>query len=400
MKRLLIALSLLLVLGIFPAMAQDGTSNSVQFNGVGFSFDSSLATNVNIWQYPGDAPDLQQPGGAEPPYIQFNLYTQQPAPESAYDAPLAVRVYRTADIAAYADWLAQVQALQNLVAQQPDLAAYMTVNADNTASNALPYLPVAPASQVIRARAQYFETPVLKGVSYITVYRQDVSPFVNNEFHYTFQGVSNDGLYYVSAIYQVVVPDFPAEIPSDFNYETFTADFINYLTESVNKLNSAAPDTFTPSLSALDSLVQTITFSGTGTANGSTGVVVPEATPSDPTLGGLANTVWSLVSYGPADAPVAVVPETPVTATFSAQGVAGTSGCNSYSGPFEYNENAISFGALISTKMACAEDVMAQENAYFAALASASSYMITGGQLQVTYDGGVLTFAGVVPTTS
>lgn len=399
MKRLLIALSLLLVVGIFPAMAQDGTSNSVQFNGVGFSFDSSLATNVNIWQYPGDSPDLQQPGGAEPPYTQFNLYTQQPAPESAFDAPLSVRVYRTADIAAYADSLAQVQALQSLVAQQPDLTAYMTINPDNTASNALPFLPVAPASQVIRARAQYFQTPVLQGVSYITVYRQDVSPFTNNEFSYTFQGVSNDGLYYVSAIYKVVVPDFPAEIPADFNYDTFSADFINYLTESVSKLNSAAPEAFTPALSALDGLVQTITFSGTGTADGSTGVVVPEVTPSDPTLGGLANIVWSLVSYGPADAPVTTLPETPVTATFSAQGVAGTGGCNSYSGPFQYNENTVSFGALISTKMACADDVMAQENAYFAALSTASSYAITGGQLQITYDGGVLTFAGIVPTS-
>src|SRR5689334_4956011 len=160
MKLRLIALTLLLMLGIFPALAQDGTSSSVQFNGFGFTFDSALATNVNITQYPGDAPDLQQPGGPEPRYTQFNLYSQPPAPEAAYDAPISVRVYSIADVAAYPDSIAQVQALQNLVAQRPDLASFMTVNSDNTASNSLPYLPVMAAAQAIRARAQYVETPV------------------------------------------------------------------------------------------------------------------------------------------------------------------------------------------------------------------------------------------------
>jgi META domain-containing protein len=399
MKRKLIVLTLLLILGVIPALAQDGTPNSVQFNGFRFSFDSALATNVNISQYPGDPTDLQQPGGPEPRYLQFNLYTGQPAPEAGFDAPISVRVYSLADIAAYPDSMAQVQALQNLSAQQPDLASSMTVNADNTASNALPFLPVMPAAQVIRARAQYVETPVLHGISYVTVYRQDVSPFTNNEFRYTFQGISNDGLYYVSMVSQVIAPDFPAEIPADFDYDAFTAGFTDYLTESVGKLNSAAPDAFIPSLTALDSLPQSFTIGSTGGVDNGGGTVVVEPTPDDPTLGGLANIVWSLVSYGTADAPVAALPGVPVTATFSAQGVTGTGGCNGYSGPFQYNENTISFGALISTKMACADYVMTQETAFFNALATASTFSIANGQLQIAYDGGVLTFSGIVPTS-
>jgi heat shock protein HslJ len=395
MKRKLIVVTLLLLLGAFPALAQDGTNNSVQFNGFGFNFDSALATNVNISQYPGDAPDLQQPGGPEPRYTQFNLYTQQPAPEATFDAPVSVRVYRIADIAAYPDSIQQVQALQNLVAQRPDLTSYMAVPSDNSASTPLPFLPVMPAAQAIRARAQYVETPTLKGVSYMTVYRQDVSPFINNEFRYTFQGISNDGLFYVSVIFQVTAPDFPAEIPSDFNYDTFTAGFVDYLTESVGKLNTAAAETFKPSLTMLDALAQSFTFSGA--ADNGSGTVVVEPTAADPTLGGLANTIWSLVSYGPADAPISALATVPVTATFSAQGVTGSAGCNGYSGPFQYNAGAISFGALISTKMACEEPVMSQETAFFNALATASTYTIADGQLQITYDGGVLTFKSQTP---
>jgi heat shock protein HslJ len=400
MKRKLIALTLLLIVGIFPALAQDGTSNSVQFNGFGFNFDSALATSVNISQYAGDAPDLQQPGGPEPRYTQFNLYTAgQPVPEAAFDAPVSVRVYSIADITAYPDSMAQVQALQNLVAQRPDLASFMIVNSDNTASNALPYLPVLGAAQVIRARAQFVETPVLKGVSYVTVYRQDVSPFTNNEFHYTFQGVSNDGLYYVSIVAQASAPDFPVEIAGDFDYDAFNAKFNDYLNESVGKLNAAAPDAFSPSLTTLDALAQSFTISSVGGANNGSGTVIVEPTPDDPTLGGLANTVWSLVSYGAADAPTPVVAGIPVTATFSAQGVTGTGGCNGYSGPFQYSENTISFGALISTKMACEEPVMSQETAFFNALATAKTFTIANGQLQITYDGGVLNFAGIVPAS-
>ncbi|MEO8609492.1 MAG: META domain-containing protein [Chloroflexota bacterium] len=398
MKSKLIALTLLVIVGIFPALAQGSVTNTVQYNGFGFSFDSTIATNVDISQYAGDSPDVQQPGGPEPHYIQFNLYTRNPAPEAGFDAPISVRVYSLADVAAYPDSIAQVQVLQNLVAQRPDLASYMTVNSDNTASNALPFLPVMPASQVIRARAQYVETPVLKGVSYVTVYRQDVSPFINNEFRYIFQGLSNDGLYYVSVIFQITAPDFPAEIPADFDYDTFSKEFVDYLTESVGKLNAAAPDTFAPSLTLLDTLTQSFTIDNAAISNGGSGTVVAEPTASDPTLSGLANTVWSLVSYGPVDAQTPAVAGIPVTATFSEQGVAGSGGCNGYSGPFQYNAGAISFGALISTKMACEDPVMSQETAFFNALSSASTYAIIDGQLRITYDGGVLTFAGVVPT--
>src|SRR6187397_644681 len=133
MKRMLFALTLLLIVGIFPAMAQVGGSNTVQFNGFGFSFDSALATNANISQYPGDSPDVQQPGGPEPRYLQFNLYNAgQTPPEAAFDAPISARVYAIADLAAYPDSLAQATALQNLVTQRPDLSPYMVVPSDGT----------------------------------------------------------------------------------------------------------------------------------------------------------------------------------------------------------------------------------------------------------------------------
>ena len=46
----------------------------------------------------------------------------------------------------------------------------------------------------------------------------------------------------------------------------------------------------------------------------------------------------------------------------------GSSGCNTYDGPYTTNGNIAAIGPLATTRMACAEDVMAQETAFLAAL--------------------------------
>jgi len=113
---------------------------------------------------------------------------------------------------------------------------------------------------------------------------------------------------------------------------------------------------------------------------------------TDPTLGGLAGVEWVLVSYGATAAPVAALPDAPVTADFTVQGVSGSAGCNTYSGNFVYNNNTLTFSPLVVTQKACADNIMAQEGAYLQALQSATGYQIAGGQLTIAYPDGVLVF--------
>jgi heat shock protein HslJ len=301
-----------------------------------------------------------------------------------------------------------LQQLQLILADRPDLATFMVV--DEVALPTLPFMPQMPAAQVIRARAQYIETASVRGVSYVTVYRQDVSPFVNNEFFYTFQGLSADGTQYVSAIFRLDASVFPAEIPADFDMEAFNAQFTAYLTESVNQLNAATPESFAPSLTAIDAVIQSFAFGGTSVVGNATAPATPVAPPAtativneDPTFGGLAGATWTLVSYGAPEAPVVVIPEAPITAIFSETGVGGSSGCNSYGGAFLYNSGTLTISGIVSTLMACAENIMAQETAYVTALSTATSYQIVGGQLIIAYPGGLLTFvnpAAITPTVT
>ncbi len=407
MKSKLLILVLLLALCALPVLAQDttqqaGTINVVSFNGFNFTFDSVLATNVNISQFAGDPADLAQPGGPEVRHTQFLLYSQTPPPESILDAAGTIRVYNVADLTDYPTNAERFQQLQTLLNDRADLTPFMTVDV-NAAGTELPFLPVFPASQVIRARAQFVETPFVRGISYITVFRQDVSPFVNNEFLYTFQGVSLDGTRYISAIFRVDASMFPTEIPADFDMDTFTAQFQAYLTESVTQLNAATPESFTPSLSFIDAVIQSFSFGGGAIGDVVATVPTIVASPTqvqDPTLGGLAGS-WNLVSYGAPEAPQAVLPNAAITITFEPTGVSGSSGCNTYGGAFEYNNGTLRFFNVAGTLIACAEDINAQEAAYMSALNSATSYQVAGNMLFIAYEGGMLTFINpAIPTAT
>jgi putative lipoprotein len=71
----------------------------------------------------------------------------------------------------------------------------------------------------------------------------------------------------------------------------------------------------------------------------------------------------------------AVPVETAATLQLGADGRAsGKGGCNQYGGPYELAGASISFGALVSTKMACEQPAMDREGAYFEALAKVTHY--------------------------
>lgn len=400
-KRLLFVA--LLALLVFPALAlaQSEYNNSFAYNGFSFSLPASFATNVNAVQVAADPTDLEQPGGPQPKHTEFVFYDRVPAPESVYDATGGVELYQTADLNGYDFATRELQSLQTLLAQRPDLSAYMTADTTGTNANNLPFLPVANAAQVIRARAHYVDNGSVSGVAYVTAYRQDVSPFTAGEFIYTFQGLSSDGASYISAIFSVSASAFPAQIPSDFNMDTFNANFTQYITDSIGQLNTAAPDSFTPSLATLDEMIASFTFGGASVPPSTVPTAVPPVatlppanaptevpTSTDPTMGGLAGVTWTLTTIN--DQPA--LPDRPVTLVFSQGGVNGNAGCNGFGGSFQYDGTSISFSQLVHTMMACEDAVNAQESDFLDSLSKATSYQLNGTQLQIMYDGGVLTF--------
>jgi heat shock protein HslJ len=85
-----------------------------------------------------------------------------------------------------------------------------------------------------------------------------------------------------------------------------------------------------------------------------------------------------------------------VTLSFAEGRVSGRGGCNLYSGTVEYGKGAIKIGPLISTKMACVEGgLMQQESAYLSTLQGAERYAVgTDGKLTITTKTGAIVYDG------
>lgn len=98
----------------------------------------------------------------------------------------------------------------------------------------------------------------------------------------------------------------------------------------------------------------------------------------------LVGPVWIAEQVAGAALPV----DPQVTLQFAADGsAAGKGGCNQYSGPYQTtgNSNSISFGAMVSTKMACDGAIMERELAYLDLLGRVSSYEVRNDAELVLY---------------
>ena len=109
----------------------------------------------------------------------------------------------------------------------------------------------------------------------------------------------------------------------------------------------------------------------------------------------LPGTRWRLVSYGVLENRASVIEGSTITLEFGADGrVGGSSGCNNYGGGYTVEGHNLTFGEITRTLMACVDaGVMAQEQTYFDALASATAFDLNGDRLVIAYgDGQQLVF--------
>jgi heat shock protein HslJ len=99
-------------------------------------------------------------------------------------------------------------------------------------------------------------------------------------------------------------------------------------------------------------------------------------------LASLDGTSWSLAEGEGIPIPDGVT----MTIAFAAGRVSGSGGCNRFTGTYEEAGESISFGALATTRMACADEVMAAERTYLAALETVSSWTATDAELVLSDD--------------
>ena len=109
---------------------------------------------------------------------------------------------------------------------------------------------------------------------------------------------------------------------------------------------------------------------GTLTIAGDDGqaILVFDAAPRNPLLGS-----WDVDSFAsPPGTTVAPLEGTELTVVFGIANVGGSAGCNRFDGTYGSNGTAVRVGRLATTRLACADDVMAQETAFLDALQGAA----------------------------
>ena len=115
----------------------------------------------------------------------------------------------------------------------------------------------------------------------------------------------------------------------------------------------------------------------------------------------LTGTPWRLAGYHDGKGGfVSILSDTEIAATFGDDGaVAGSAGCNNYTGSYALEGGAITFGPLATTRKMCGDPagVMEQENDYLAALASATTVQIEGHGLTLINADGVRVAAFTAP---
>ena len=231
-------------------------STEVLFEGIRFSYPSSLAES--IWPQIVTSPPLA-PGeswwGNDPPHFSLT-FASRSGPEAFQRywgtwllLPPQVKVYPAAVLESDELTQAQVEALRELLQTKPASPA-----------NEIPVLPLINAAQVFRAQVRYLDFQNGQGVRFITQYRQDPAPVTDDEIFYTFQGLTDDGTYYVVASFPLSTAVLPDTL--DFESQEFREfeqkNYEDYLREQVRVLDALPSAEFEPDLAILDQIVASL----------------------------------------------------------------------------------------------------------------------------------------------
>lgn len=206
---------------------------------------------------------------SHPAYAQIRFLGVQGG--KPYELPLLpaenhvaqVMVFQTADFPGFGDdnpqgFVKQAEALTKLLQRGVEPSRCAQIKGEQV----LPFLPWVNAHQTFCSQPQIIEFSGGKGIRYLTYYSQGPNPVLDQQVFYTFQGLTNDGRFYVSALFPVQTGIFPTEPPAcpqcgEPNYDPFP-ELLTMLTEQLNQLHTQPANQFGPALTLLDDLIKSI----------------------------------------------------------------------------------------------------------------------------------------------
>jgi len=177
---------------------------------------------------------------------EYRMFTLNGYPITNHLMKPQIFIYPVSELASYNPGAAQIaDDLRSLIENQ-------------NVGELMPFLPMYNAAQVMHAQVKFIDFQNGRGVRFLTQFDQAPIPLNNYELIYTFQGITVDGLYYVAAVFPVTQADLPADDKVSFD-EKYTVDqFVVDMAASIEILETQPISSFTPDLSVLDKLIQSL----------------------------------------------------------------------------------------------------------------------------------------------
>lgn len=124
----------------------------------------------------------------------------------------------------------------------------------------LPFLPPNPQIQTFFAHVKVISFQGGQGVRFITEYSDGPFPINNKSILYTFQGLTDDGTYWVAVTLPISTPILPDNdvLPEGYTDESLIQNFNAYGKSVKEAIEKQEPASFLPTLATLDRLVESI----------------------------------------------------------------------------------------------------------------------------------------------
>lgn len=223
--------------------ASPTSAPDILYQGISFSYADALASSITTETIPAFL--SEGPGGSYPEHVRFS-FVGYPLSGTFHDP--RILVYPT-------------EAYRNIYPYANDIFTNLQTLLTNQPSNpeSIPFLPIFNAAQFMQAQVAYFDFQNGAGVRFLTLYGQAARVVNNEELFYTYQGMTNDGNYYISAILPISHPSLPATSPMDLDPE-FYENFEAHLAEVEGQLNEKEGSSFFPTLTMLDEMMQSFSI--------------------------------------------------------------------------------------------------------------------------------------------
>ncbi len=147
----------------------------------------------------------------------------------------------------------------NVPARLADLKSL--IGGGTASGKELPFLPVLNQAQAFNGQVKVLGFQNGQGVRYITQYAQGPVPINNQALIYTFQGLTANGQYWISAVLPISSSNLMEDAknpPNGMSWTDFTNSYTGYIAQTTAQLNAQAPESFNPPIPALDALVSSI----------------------------------------------------------------------------------------------------------------------------------------------